>query len=651
MIILRHNHLVAIACQIKDLQKSPIVDSTESYTSTGLTRDFQQIVAKHVPNPSALGDMVYPILALYDKLLQVHNPSVYCHNALNPTYVIIDGDNINLLTSKNSSHGDPFYDLAYFSCRFRLRPEAESILLTHYLERSMTHVEEQRFYLLKLLALAHLSLSIICSSTDVFPLTQPIELNGDARYFDCSEDIDVLWDSFEKGGVEGQLNVNKLHRLLANEISFSTKTGKYLSCEKELLLAKVAPTSINDLPRAIKLKIFSYFSPKELAQIVTVNKEWLGLCLDSLRPTVSMPTNFDSIGHADREKILIALQKTSSLYQPVEFISRLPGSSPWVATYKILINHNPFVVRVLCAEDGSTYFKQEIGMMYFFASMGIAPKIHYSCRKTGVILMDFVENISEWHANIHKDVWAHLGSFFNLMNNVSLDRYASSRFFQNRRLSDTYDRVYRICLKDYVTDYRFNLFRTCLKELDRLKPLCESITKQTLCHNDLHVWNILQQLNGDFSAIDFEYSQLGDRLFDIASLAIFMRLTIHDEMHLLTSFFGRLPSRYEKNKYTLFKAYAWINYLIMGIGALTRLDFEISREVIDELRPFYDYSNDQLVANGIDHRSDLGRFQFAVMFAKQALSVCETEEYRDAIHFFTTPCLESSTHGQLTGMF
>ena len=97
-----------------------------------------------------------------------------------------------------------------------------------------------------------------------------------------------------------------------------------------------------------------------------------------------------------------------------------------------------------------------------------------------------------------------------------------------------------------------------------------------------------------------------------------MRLDKKTEMDLLTSFFGRKPSEHEKSKYYLFKQYAWLHYIVMGLGICKGIDFTITPEELDELPPFNQFSQDTKLSSPLDPHSDIGHYKLAIMFIKQA---------------------------------
>lgn len=316
------------------------------------------------------------------------------------------------------------------------------------------------------------------------------------------------------------------------------------------------------------------------------------------------------------------------------------GISPWANTYQLTINDNHYAIRLMSLEPDASCAKLEISIMQLFSAIGISPKIHYASHTQGVIIMDFVDANPAWHLAIKPEIITQLGLIFNLMEDVSLD--STKPLFSNKRKKEIYEQAYKICREDFATDLRFDLFRDILTELDTLKPLCDELTEYTICHHDFNVRNLLQQkADQSFKVIDFEISESGDRLFDLGSLASFMLLNKEAETELLSSFFGREATEREQSKYYLFKQYARLHYIVMGLGAFRSLDFTVTQNEIDELPPYNEYSYQAMPLN---FRTDVGLYKLATMFIKQAKIDSQKEEYLSSLDYFSSKT-EDISHG------
>ena len=66
-----------------------------------------------------------------------------------------------------------------------------------------------------------------------------------------------------------------------------------------------------------------------------------------------------------------------------------------------------------------------------------------------------------------------------------------------------------------------------------------------LCHHDLNIYNIIFQNNKAFF-IDWEFSCINDRFFDLASLCIEYKLTKKQEIFLIKSYMKKYKKSYMK---------------------------------------------------------------------------------------------------------
>jgi thiamine kinase-like enzyme len=82
------------------------------------------------------------------------------------------------------------------------------------------------------------------------------------------------------------------------------------------------------------------------------------------------------------------------------------------------------------------------------------------------------------------------------------------------------------------------MFTSPSKETEEAFAILEMYAKEyVLCHNDLNPHNIL--FTTDIKLIDWEFSGLNDRYFDLASVCIEFDLSIKDESCFLSAYFER----------------------------------------------------------------------------------------------------------------
>lgn len=629
--------LTQIAEKIKSLHKHPLPIQTHELTPTGLAVSSiqkAQTLAMQFEMYS-----LHDVLSIYQRLLSLIKPEVLSHNSLSKDNILFDGQNFHFIDWENATINDKLYDPAFLSCYFFLTPAQEKVLFSAYLGHQITPDEDKKFYLMKLLVLCHLSIVTITKCQDfAFIKTLP-PIDAEQRYFNYQGKARHLLN------LQTDFGKYQIFQLLVNEVQFIMQTGKFLLCEKLLLkpLNQNPSSTFNSLPLLAKRAMFSFIPKNNLAQLASVNRDWARTYYSLADSSFPEPKGLEAIQPKDRPKVLSALQSVFLPYKqqnsavdtflaPTVNASITPftsGLSPWANTSKLIINDKPYVIRLMSTEPDASCTRLEISIMLLFSVLGAAPKIHYASSEQGVIIMDYVDAISSWYRETKPETLSQLGLLFNLMNEVNVS--AEKPLFTNTRLKEIYNRVYKICRQDFATDPRFNLFRDVLTQLDALKPLCDELTEYTLCHHDFNVWNVLQQKNDQaFKAIDFEFSESGDRLFDIGSLVVFMRLNKSAELELLTSFHGRQPTLQEKSKYYLFKQYAWLHYIVMGLGICKAIDFSVSAEEIEELPPFNQFNQHTTLSKPLDPHSDVGHYKLAIMFIKQAQLDSQTEEYRSS---------------------
>lgn len=635
-----------LAQQIRKLHDTPFVMETPHQTPTGLP--LSALAAAESLASTDTFPTLRDNIALYKRLLPMLKPEVLSHNSLSRENILFDGERFHMIDWENATISDRLYDLAFLSCYFFLTPEQENTLLTSYLGHDLTHAEDQKFYLMKLLVLSHLAITVITKCQDLEFIASLPPINPNQRYYHYTgKDKHLL-------NLQTDFGKYVIYQLLINEIQFIMTTGKFLACEEKILEAgkKKQPSSFSDLPLIAQRSIFTYLSRRELARVSTVSKDWARAAYSIADDAFPEPVGIDALNPTDRPRALAALKATFMPYKqqhrvidavlsPTIIASITPfsaGLSPWANTCKLIINDRPYVIRLMTAEAGTSSIKMEVMLMGLFSAIGVSPKIHYASDELGVIIMDYVDALPAWYREITPETLTRLGLVFNQMNDISFRPSKRHAFFANPRLAEIYARVYKTCRMDHATDPRFELFRDMLSELDRLKPLCDELTERTICHHDFNVWNLLQRkTDRSFSVIDFEFSQSGDRLFDLGSLVVFMRLNKKAEAQLLASFYGREPTEREKSKYYLFKQYAWLHYIVMGLGICKGLDFVVTPAEIDELPPFNAFTHSTVLSTPLDPHSDIGHYKLAIMFIKQAKIDGMDEEFRKAMEYLYPP--------------
>ena len=141
--------------------------------------------------------------------------------------ILFDGSRFQVIDWENATINDRLYDPAFLSCYFFLSPEQEKVLLSTYLGHEITRLEDQKFYLMKLLVLCHLAVVTITKCHDYEFIKGLPRVDSSQRYFNYEGKARHLLN------LQTDFTKYLIYQLLANEIQFIMTTGKFLASEKK----------------------------------------------------------------------------------------------------------------------------------------------------------------------------------------------------------------------------------------------------------------------------------------------------------------------------------------------------------------------------------------------------------------------------------
>lgn len=576
------------------------------------------------------------IVEHYLQLQAILQPEVCSHNYLSAKTVIFEGKECLLSNSENSTLNDKFYDLASIVHQFQLDAASEKHLLAFYLEREPTHQENQKFYLVKQLLLCQFALSAA------------------------------------KEVADGSQEKISLSRHLIEKALLAFKTGKFTYC-LQMMGTKTEPNKSNEdffqiLPLSLNKKMFTLYFDKEITNYRAVSKDWYQQAqgIQAERSHIEYPTNLDQyfpeeiekedgtkVINEDRQRVINAYTATFSpcpIAEPVtkedtlqpdkndvhllpkespHFEEPLQGLSGWKKVLKLKVNDKPYVLRLLPKNQDAN---KEILFMQIFAHLKMAPKIHYASPDDGVIIMDYIDSIPYWHKQkLEQGDIDILGFFLNKMNSIEIPKELGF-FAESKRAKDALTKVKNCCFDSHKEDSRFDMYRDLLKDYENLKTLCMSFSDNNVCHQDFHPWNILRPKANPqwFSIIDWDFAQAGmDRLFDFATLMIYMRADSERETEFLTSYIGKTPTAYDQAKYIAFKQFSCIFSAITGLSLCENLDFDVTKEELAAVPTFKNMTFDYYQTLKLHEPN--GQYKLGVMFIKQAMAEKDKQEYKDAL--------------------
>ncbi len=583
----------------------------QSVNTIGYAQQAQQTLPE-LTRMNSQAPWIAEILSNYQQLSTLMQLQVISHASLSDNPLLFDGKTFWQITFSNDLMTDHFYQLATLVNNFKLSPQQERILLKNFFNKPASFKTLQFFFLLKQLALIH---QVMLATIN----------------FKERSHIDFLLE----------------------KIRLVRKTGRYQAALENILSINKPEPYWHRLPLSLQHRVLSFLPAKVFGQHAP-NKAWARLALTT-------PQQSQLLIEAELKKKVpekdIAAMAAAIMKTCIPFCTELAsqtylsphvsfsieaftdGMSPWANTYKVIVNDDFFVLRRMSLEQPQKNRQREISVMAIFSHFGLSPKVHFSSAKIGIIIMEFVENITNWYEKMDNETLMHLGFIFTQLEQVQLSQKTKATFFKNPRLQVIHNRVHQHCFT--TENPQYHMFRDALREIDRIKPLCEQFTTLTICHHDLHMWNILQALNKSFQLIDFEFSQAGDLLFDLGSLVVFLRLNEETEAALLTSYFGQTPNQYELSLFLLFKQYAILNFIVMVLGICKNFP-SVAQTEIDELPAFNDYNPETTVlSKPSEPRSDVRHFKMAVMFDRQARRYAERSQYKEGIKYLSNYSLRS----------
>jgi thiamine kinase-like enzyme len=207
--------------------------------------------------------------------------------------------------------------------------------------------------------------------------------------------------------------------------------------------------------------------------------------------------------------------------------------------FKITLQGNPYLLRVVSRTDTRDNPTQYFNSMQAAAAAGIAPKVHYVNVDDKVSLTDFivekpfpVAEAREMMAKLIGRVHA-LPKFSHQVDYVAVADGFFRRFQESDVLSERVP-------KELLTSYG---------RIGKVYPRNDE-SAIVSAHNDLKRDNIL--FDGERAwLVDWEAAFSNDRYVDLAAMANFVVRSDEDEMHFLNNYFGKEPDEYQRARFFL----------------------------------------------------------------------------------------------------
>lgn len=251
-------------------------------------------------------------------------------------------------------------------------------------------------------------------------------------------------------------------------------------------------------------------------------------------PLATVQANISPLGHKEQIQDLVKQVLHES---KVDSITPLSGGYSSPGLYKISAAGKHYVVRFSNDLWEPHDRVREIDAMVLASNRGLAPKIFYADRQTGIILMEFLpkNKVVRWH-NLDDSYIHQLALRMRYLHEGPAFKDYSSIFDSVREMGAE------------LEDDRLNYVERALNLNDMLEAELKPDMLNKPCHNDLHPDNTIE-FGDQIYFIDWEEAGPGDPFRDLATYAIFAAMTPAHEKTLLKAYLDRLPTEKELLKY------------------------------------------------------------------------------------------------------
>ncbi len=258
--------------------------------------------------------------------------------------------------------------------------------------------------------------------------------------------------------------------------------------------------------------------------------------------------------------IIDYLQQIFAEAKPSDFvINRVGGMSNF--NYKVQYREKSYVLRIPGngAEGMVERENEELNSM-LAQTMGIHPTIEYFNRKTGVKLVDYIENAETLNS-------------ISIQNKDNLQQIATIyRTLHNSRVRERND----FNIFHEIDKYNFLIEKTGAKMYDGNGGYIQVIALEHRlnqmgvelkpCHNDGVPENFIKDANGKIYLIDWEYSGMNDPVAELAALFLESEFSKENKDIVLNHYYeGAIPSDLQERLlvYQVLWDYLWSQWTVI----------------------------------------------------------------------------------------
>jgi thiamine kinase-like enzyme len=614
----------------------PMRDS--SYDATGFIVERKRLLLDVLQQHPVFILQQQSLIELEQLAPYLKNSSL-AHNNLHLNNILYDGEQFWIIDLESASKGDFSLDLAMLTASARLKPEIEKQLLTVYFQTEPDQQNQARYVVMKAMSFLLLSSSFFANCQNHDQLLQ-VSVDSLPNFMSYDPKVHGVVDPNSSSGkysLSIMLAKEALHIMTGCEyrdaIQFLTEEN--MAGNKHFWGS--AANQSQFLPGSFSHRVFNTLKLSELQTAGRVCQQWRILSratFFSRKNKLSLP--LDQCPATVRSRIQNSLSSFFAIdpLSPIEIRPLNGGLSPWANIFFVAFNQRKYVLRVLNTALTRKEKLREIATLQLFSDRGVTPLIEHTDLANGIILMTYVENNPKWMMPISKTKLLELARLLHCMHSVKLPN-DENQFASTNRMQQFEDKVSRLDAPRELTDIFSKVVTAHAEILLLLKPKLDF----TLCHYDLNPWNLLND-GQRLWAIDWEFSQLGHPLFDLATIANFLRLSPENDHYLLTCYYAGKISAEDKQIYYLMKQLSYLRYAICSLGLCDNLVFKPDLGKIAQLPPFQQFIPGKNPPFSIDKSTDEGRMMIAVMFAKEALQNMQSPNCQEAVRLLQTNQLQ-----------
>ncbi|WP_131793939.1 phosphotransferase [Fluoribacter gormanii] len=541
----------------------------------------------------------------------------YCHNDMNPNNLLATPEDFYFIDWECAGLLDPFLDLAIVVATLRLKPAAANSLLTHYLGRKPSPEELMHYVHMQQIALLRFAISFAANISDPMSVNH-IDIGSIPAFNEYQPSDGAIDKSSDAGKFYISVMLIKQAMQIVNDYQFKQQLNTKLlgNVHKP---AKDFSFGALQIPYFIMGGILKYLRKDELLALRLVCSSWRLFVDDQVVKPKGLISESAVDEMSNSKAIAMRLKATLQSFLPWRAGSLKPlngGLSPFCQNFIVEAYNQNYVIKIL--EEDSAQGWVELYAAQAALRTGIGPKMIYFNAEQKVAVFEFVANDPRWPLDKSLDRLASLGSVVSALHGIKVPKCESK---ESDKFLQLKSRVKELVEKDPRFD-DFSLVLSLFNDLDHLLNLNP---KTSLCHYDMNPWNILFQTEGNqFSLIDWEFARIGNPLFDLATIANFLRLNAIEETFLHIAYAKGRVTALDEASYQITKAYVYLRYAICSLGLNTCYELKLDPDVLKSLPPFNQFNPAQLK---IDKNTNEGRYYIALMFVKAAMNLLKDKQF------------------------